>query len=181
MARPCSICGRSDREVIDHALELGESLRLIAARFGICSSSVHRHTKHLHRGQSVEPVPQGDQTAHVLAALENPPISPPPAPLEQPDPEWPNRLTRLSGQPKVETPAQPAALEEQPALSKNNGGRPGVCPVCGSNRWRQLDGHLTCVECHPLPPSPGTWIHTGRTVSEPRAAAIPIRVPIALS
>jgi hypothetical protein len=181
MGRPCSICGRYDREDIDRALESGESLRLIAVRFGISSSALHRHKNDPRREPAIGSVTRADQAAQAIAVPQNVPVSALPAPVKQPEPEWPSRLKTLSGQPKTETPAFPAVLEERPALPKNNDGRPGLCPVCGSNRWRQLDGYVTCDVCRPLPPSPGTFMHTGRTVSEPRGAATPIRVPIALS
>jgi hypothetical protein len=178
MGRPCSICGRNDREDIDRALESGESLRPIAVRFGISSSSLHRHKNDPRREPAIGSVTQVDQAAQALAVPQNVPVSALPAPVKQPEPEWPSRLKTLSEQTKTETPAHPAVVEERPALSKNNGSRPGLCPVCGSNHWRQVDGHLTCDVCHPLPPFRGTNLHPGR---QPGGGATPIRVPIALS
>lgn len=168
--RPCTICGHVNRLEIERALESGESLRAVAARFELSRSGLHRHN-----------------TSHLPAQrLDTPCVAPvmlfPPPPVTQPpDPERPNELAMLSGQPKAETPAQPAVLEERPAPPKNDDGKPTRCPICGSKNWRQLDGHLTCDVCHPLPPFTGTFMHTGQTVSDPRGAATPIRVPIALS
>jgi hypothetical protein len=191
MGRPCSICCRSDREEIDRALESGEPLRSIAARFGIGSSSLHRHKKDPRHERAIEPVAQVDQATQDLAAPQNLPVSPLPLRVELSEPEPPTRLKTLSEQTKTETPALPAVVEERPALPKNNGGRPGPCPVCGSKRWRELEGHLTCDMCHPLPPSRGTYVYTGRAAREPGGAATPMmiggvpstrnRVPIALS
>jgi hypothetical protein len=48
MARPCSICGRSDQAAIDSALVAGQSFRHIAAQHGVAPSSLVRHkTEHL--------------------------------------------------------------------------------------------------------------------------------------
>lgn len=56
MPRPCSVCVRSDRSVIDHAKH-GENLshRAIAARFSIPSSVVDRHFKHATGGTALVP------------------------------------------------------------------------------------------------------------------------------
>ncbi len=192
MARLCGTCNHKNRSEIERALESGQSIRAVGARFGVSRSALQRHASHLLRAtppQTNEPVgpeerpAQSLDTADVVPAVLSP-LTSMPEPLE---PESPNRLTPLSGQPEPEAPSQPAVAQERPALLKNNSGRPGPCPVCGSNRWRQLDGHLTCDVCHPLP-SPGTFVYTGRAVKELRGASTPmvssvpsIRGPIALS
>ena len=192
MARPCGTCNHKNRSEIERALESGQPIRAVAARFGVSRSALHRHTSHLLRAvppQTSEPVGQEQQPGEDLHAPEGVPavLSPLTSIPEPLAPESPDGLTALSGQPEPEAPSQPATAQEQPALQKYTGGRLGPCPVCGSNRWRQLDGHLTCDVCHPLP-SPGTFVYTGRAVKELRGASTPmvgsvpsIRGPIALS
>ena len=43
----CSICKSEARDAVDQALVAGESLRNIAERTGMSSTSLHRHKKHL--------------------------------------------------------------------------------------------------------------------------------------
>lgn len=198
--RPCTICGRVNRLEIERALESEASLREVAARFGISSSSLHRHrTRHL-RIAVPQPIQPALQEEHPAQSLDTPvmtpavitPVvfSPPPPVPEPPEPDWPKGLARLSERPEPEAPAQPPVAQERPALQKYNGGRPGPCPVCQSNRRRLLeDGTFSCVECHPMRPSPGTFVHTGQAVGERRSGTTQImasgvpstRVPIALS
>ena len=45
MPRKCSICSRSDRELVA-AMAAGNSLRDIGKRFGLALGTVHRHKKH---------------------------------------------------------------------------------------------------------------------------------------
>ena len=47
MDRRCSICTHSDQQEINRALMEGESLRSLAARYGLSVSALSRHTKHL--------------------------------------------------------------------------------------------------------------------------------------
>jgi hypothetical protein len=117
-----------------------------------------------------------------------PVVLPPPLAQEPPEPESPDRLTALPGQPEPETPAQPAVAQAQPALQKYTGGRLGPCPDCTSKSWRLLeDGRISCAVCHPLPPG-GAFVpagHIGELRGEAMMAnSVPstqTRVPIALS
>ena len=186
MARPCGTCNHKNRSEIERALESGESIRAVARHFGVARSSLQRHTTGHPRmavPQTSEPVHQEERpaqspdTADLVPAVLSPPLAP-----EALAPESPDGLTALSGQP------EPVA-QEQPAVLNYTGGKPAPCPICGSNRWRQLDGHQTCDVCHPLP-SPGTFVYTGRAVSDRLGAAttrigsLPstqTRVPVALS
>jgi hypothetical protein len=193
MARPCGTCNHVKRLEIERALESGESIRAVAGRFGIARSSLQRHTTGHPRmaiPQTSEPVHQEERpaqspdTADLVPAVLSPLLAP-----EAPAPDSPDGLTAVSGQPEPEVPAQPAVAQERPAALECTGGRLGPCPICGSNRWRQLDGHLTCDVCHPLP-SPGTFVYTGRAVGDrlgtatTRIGNLPstqTRVPVALS
>jgi hypothetical protein len=195
--RPCTICSQVNRLEIERALESGESLRAVAARFGISASSLHRHrTSHLRMAvpQPIEADLRQEQPAQNQDVPAGGPVvstSPPPIP-DTPEPEWPNGLTTLAERPEPEAPAQPPVAQERPALQKYNGGRLEPCPDCLSNSWRLLeDGRVSCVVCHRLPPSPGGLVPAGPTSSkESRTAtsmitnsapSMRIRVPIALS
>jgi len=172
--RLCTTCGHVNRWAIELRLK-SQSIRVVAARFGISRSALHRHkTRHLRVAvqQTSEPVRQEEESAQRLEAPDTVEIVPPVP--EPPEPASPNRLATLP---------EPSKSQKDPA------GRLGPCPICGSNRWRQLDGNLTCDVCHPLPPS-GSFGHTGHAI-ERCGAATPmmvgsrpsalIRVPIALS
>jgi len=195
VGRPCSICCRSDREEIDRALALGEPLRSIAARFGICSSSLQRHkVGHLRRNvsQPDEPVIEVDQPGQaVLAPGAVPVVAPLQSVVETIELELPSRPATVSAQ------ATPKALEAsatgpEPATPQRYTGGPlPPCPICGSTKWRlRTDGSLCCSECHPLP-SPGSYLHLTQAASRQLGAAKPTigsgmssapnRVPTALS
>ena len=47
MPRPCSICSRADRELVDAAMAAGNSFREVARRFGLAVATAHRHKKHV--------------------------------------------------------------------------------------------------------------------------------------
>ena len=49
MDKRCSICTHPARTEIDRALMAGESLRPLAAQYGLSLSALSRHTKHLSR------------------------------------------------------------------------------------------------------------------------------------
>lgn len=180
MARPCGICNHMNRSEIELGLESGQSIRVVAARFGISRSALHRHgTSHVLGvgSQTSEPVHQQKQPTQNLCVTAIVPVvlsSPPPVPAPR-GPEWSNRLTTVS---------------EPPKPQKDIAGPPGPCPVCFSKSWRLLpDGTVSCAVCHPMPPS-GAFVHTGHA-NERRGAATPIiaisrpltrsRVPTALS
>lgn len=186
--RPCAVCRHTNRSEIERALESGEALRAVAARFGISSSSLHRHVHRHYRkvawtSEPVRPVEMLHQGAATQDAI---PVVPPPLPPAF-EAEEPSRVTTRS---EPEAPAQPAAEQGSPTVRKYTGGRLDPCTVCGSNRWRQLDGHQTCDACHPLP-SLGSFTHIGQARSGRLGAAmpmtgagassVPIRVPVALT
>ena len=193
MARPCGTCNHVRRSEIDCALESGQTIRAVAARFGVSRSALHRHASHLLRAappQTNEPVGQEERLAQSLGTADVvPAVLSPPAPIpEPPEPESPSRLTTLSGQPEPEVPSQPAVAQEQPALVKYTGGTLGPCPVCTSKSWRLLaDDNVSCATCHPMPPG-GAFAPAGH-IGEQRGEAmlannVPAtrtRVPVALS
>ena len=197
MARTCGICNHLNRSEIERGLESGQSLRVVAAHFGISRSALHRHrTSHLRMAvpQPIEPVLQEE---HPTESLDTPVMTPavssplPPIP-EPPEPDWPNGLTPLAEWPEPKAPAQPAVAQERPALQKYNGGKLEPCPVCLSKSWRLLeDGRVSCTMCHPMPPSPGGLVPAGQAAGKESRTAISMitnsapsmrfRVPIALS
>ncbi len=196
VGRPCSICCRSDREEIDRALESGESLRSIGARFGISSSSLQRHkVGHLRKtvSQPGEPVSEIDQPAQaVLSSGAVPVVAPPQPALEASEPGWPSQPATVSALGPPQEPVRPLEAPEPSATQKYSGGPLPPCPVCGSTKWRlRTDGSSCCSECHPLPLSPGTYAHVAPSASGQLGVAKPTigtgissapnRVPTALS
>jgi hypothetical protein len=168
--RPCTICGHVNRWAMELRLK-SQSIRVVAARFGISRSALHRHkTRHLPMAvqQPSEPVLHEDKPAQSFDSPDTVPVVSSP---RLPAPE----------QPEPSAPARAAVAQELPSLLNNNSSRPGPCPICDSNRWRHLDGHLSCDVCHPLPPS-GAFGRTGRPATPIMAGGLPsTRVPIALS
>ena len=49
MPKPCTVCNHKDREEIDRALIAGIAYRSLASHFGLSTSALCRHTKHLAR------------------------------------------------------------------------------------------------------------------------------------
>ncbi len=65
MARPCGICNHMNRSEIELGLESGQSIRVVAARFGISRSALHRHgTSHV--------LGVGSQPANQFTSRNNP-------------------------------------------------------------------------------------------------------------
>ncbi len=46
MPRKCSVCARSDRELVEAALSDGRSFRDVGRCFGVALGSLHRHKQH---------------------------------------------------------------------------------------------------------------------------------------
>lgn len=65
MDKRCSICTHPSLAEIDRALQAGESLRSLAAQYGLSVSSLSRHTKHLRRAlaAAADEVHQAHQAA----------------------------------------------------------------------------------------------------------------------
>ena len=68
MPRLCSVCRSPLSLEIDQALQAGESLRSVAARFGVSPSAVHRHRKGQH---SVGLPPSPQELAERLSRVES--------------------------------------------------------------------------------------------------------------
>lgn len=51
MPKPCTVCRHEAREQIDRALLAGVAYRTLAAQYGLSSSALCRHTRHLARCQ----------------------------------------------------------------------------------------------------------------------------------
>jgi hypothetical protein len=78
MPRHCSICSRSDRELVDAAMAAGDSFREVARRFGLALGTVHRHKKHVRHApvdaiaerseaeRSPEPVPNDSPNSRAV-------------------------------------------------------------------------------------------------------------------
>ena len=47
MSRPCSVCMRDDRFLIDARIRGGASFRVLAREVGVSKSTLNRHAKHL--------------------------------------------------------------------------------------------------------------------------------------
>ncbi len=75
MARTCTVCGHPDRAAIDQALVAGTgTIRDIAARYRLASSSVQRHRErhlpeHLAKAQQAHEVAQADNLLSELDRL----------------------------------------------------------------------------------------------------------------
>jgi len=73
MARVCTICDHPERDSIDACLTCGESMRAIAARFGVGSESVRRHRNRHLSAALAGMMTQGqiDRRASLLDRVEN--------------------------------------------------------------------------------------------------------------
>jgi len=66
VARECQVCKHPDRDEIDLALVWGDSLRVIAKRYGVSKDSLHRHAlnhvpESLRQAQDIREVARGDK------------------------------------------------------------------------------------------------------------------------
>ncbi|MGB8991025.1 MAG: hypothetical protein WCD80_03120 [Desulfobaccales bacterium] len=68
MAKSCSVCSHPALPEIDRALLSGVSLRALAARHGLSSSALFRHTRHLADRLAQES--RVEDLAHLQALLE---------------------------------------------------------------------------------------------------------------
>lgn len=68
MDKRCTICTHENHPEIDNALLAGESLRSLAARYGLSVSALSRHTKHLRRALAY--ATKEDQQRHQTALLD---------------------------------------------------------------------------------------------------------------
>jgi hypothetical protein len=129
MARPCTICQRVDRATVEQALRSSEPLRLLAARFEITVSGLHRHRmSHM----SSKPVPETNHSDDQMEQANNG-----------------HAGTEVVVRSIFRIPARPALPQHE--VPQTSGGRPADCRVCGSRLWRLLaDGRLMCATCHPL-------------------------------
>jgi len=66
MPRHCSICSRSDRELVDAAMAAGNSFRDVARRFGLALATAHRHKKHV-RHAPVDAIAKRSEAERSLA------------------------------------------------------------------------------------------------------------------
>ena len=75
MPRACTICTHNQRGKIEQALLKGESVRVVAARFGTSTSTLQRHKAHLPaelvRAKQAAEVSQSDDLLQKVANLEN--------------------------------------------------------------------------------------------------------------
>ena len=69
MPRACSICNHDNRESIEEALEAGETLRVIAARYGVSIAALSRHRAHI-ADNKPEPSPRKEDNT-----VPKPPLS----------------------------------------------------------------------------------------------------------
>jgi len=128
MPRKCSVCMRTDRDLVDADLAADASFREIGMRFGLALATVHRHARHAQRAavQALAEVPKADE--RVLGEVD-PLVSEAERLLSKrngeghgPQPPKPELLSEVSRLAHVESPAS----EAERALANPDRSAPAV-------------------------------------------------------
>jgi len=82
MSRPCAVCSHARRHEIEDALRSGQSLRMVAAAFGVGKNALHRHAKHAGTADALHPVsnpliPEAEEVEQVTQPANAPAPAPP--------------------------------------------------------------------------------------------------------
>ena len=74
MPRVCKACNHPEREIIDKYLIEGKSIRNIAERYSLSSTSVYRHKSHLNgtlvKAKGVKEIAQADNLMEQISSLQ---------------------------------------------------------------------------------------------------------------
>lgn len=161
MPRRCSICDHQQREAIEKAIAVGESLRHVAKRFGTSATAIFRHKIGNHPASRLNDS-GAEETNHMRdsgdagRALHSAAPAVTPASVrrvEQTEQIEPTYGSKPSAPHRCTVPlVRPRPQMQDDRIFPIDGSPPGRCKTCGCTRWRmRMDGSLICDVCRPLP------------------------------